>query len=193
MKYYFADGDKKPVGPLPVEALRNLQIAGIISDCTLVIPEGGSEWERYSGLFPKAIPGGLADRIPPIPEVPPDAVPPRPFSPAGSSVPAAYASRVENHIVWIAAFLPLAYWTLDMFYKSLGIPTWLDVPICVGINSLFLSSDAKKLKAMGFHTKPLGSFWLLPIYLFKRTRIVGGENGYAICWLGTFFISLFLK
>ena len=58
MKYYYADSDKKPVGPLPVEALEKLKGAGIITESTMVIPEGASAWKRYSDVFPKIILGG---------------------------------------------------------------------------------------------------------------------------------------
>jgi|ERR1035441_1031288 hypothetical protein len=64
MKYFYADGDNKPVGPLPVEALEDLKAAGIITESTMVIPEGGSEWRAYGDEVPK-IRGNIPSPPPP--------------------------------------------------------------------------------------------------------------------------------
>jgi hypothetical protein len=50
MKYFYADKDNKPVGPLPREALESLKSAGIISDSTMVIEEGASDWKKFSDV-----------------------------------------------------------------------------------------------------------------------------------------------
>ncbi len=65
MRYYYADKDNKPVGPLPQEALDSLKAAGIISDSTMVIEEGGSEWRRFSDAVAARV------SVPPPPPPPP--------------------------------------------------------------------------------------------------------------------------
>ena len=175
MKYYYADSDKKPVGPLPAEALEKLRAAGIIAGATMVIAEGGSAWKRYSDVFQKAIPSDP---------------PPRLFSSDGSTVSAKTSVRVGNNIVWISAFFPLLYLIPNAICKSNGVSTWYVVPVCFFVNGFVLSADEKNLKALGLDTTPLGGSWLVPIYLFKRPDVVGGGYGYAVCWIVTFLISL---
>ena len=34
--------------------------------------------------------------------------------------------------------------------------------------------------------------WVVPVYLFKRPSVAGGGYGYAVLWLITFFIVLFM-
>jgi hypothetical protein len=64
MKYFYADKDNKPVGPLPREALESLKTAGIINDSTMVIEEGASEWKKFSDAL-------MARSAPPPPPPPP--------------------------------------------------------------------------------------------------------------------------
>ncbi len=40
--------------------------------------------------------------------------------------------------------------------------------------------DEKKLKASGYDTKSLGSIWIIPVYLFKRAKMLGQSYGYFI-------------
>lgn len=51
MKYFYADADNKPVGPLQREALESLKAAGVISEATMVIEEGASEWKALRELL----------------------------------------------------------------------------------------------------------------------------------------------
>jgi hypothetical protein len=64
MKYFYADKDNKPVGPLPREALESLRISGVITDSTMVIEEGASEWKKFSDAF-------VSRSAPPPPPPPP--------------------------------------------------------------------------------------------------------------------------
>ena len=70
MKYFYADKDNKPVGPLPREALESLRTCGIIADSTMIVEEGASDWKKITDIFtdqnspappPPPMPGG--DRL----------------------------------------------------------------------------------------------------------------------------------
>jgi len=63
MKYFYADKDNKPVGPLPREALESLKAARIISDSTMVIEEGAAEWVKFSEM-------PMAQQFTPLPPPP---------------------------------------------------------------------------------------------------------------------------
>ncbi len=64
MKYFYADKDNKPVGPLPREALESLKTAGIVSDSSMIVEEGASEWKTFGDIFATQSP---APPPPPIP------------------------------------------------------------------------------------------------------------------------------
>ncbi len=48
--YFYSDTTNEPVGPLPLQKLLHLYKVGVISDETLVIEDGGSEWHRFAAV-----------------------------------------------------------------------------------------------------------------------------------------------
>ena len=81
MKYFYADKDNKPAGPLPREALESLKSAGIISDSTMVIEEGASDWVKFSDV-------PMAQQFTP---------PPPPPMPSAGSPSAGMTARLETY------------------------------------------------------------------------------------------------
>jgi len=99
--------------------------------------------------------------------------------------------QVSHALVWGSAFIPLMGLVLDAILFELGWSTWFTTAIVIGTNILLLTKDEAQLKLQGVNTEPIGAAWLVPVYLFKRVQVVGGGYGYAVCWMVTFFISLF--
>jgi hypothetical protein len=60
--YYYLDAGKNPVGPCPLERLKELHAAGTLNDSTHVAVAGGDSWIPYSQLM-----AGLAN-LPPTPQ-----------------------------------------------------------------------------------------------------------------------------
>jgi hypothetical protein len=90
MPWYYASSEAKPVGPVSLEQLRALRVAGTIFPTTYVIEYTGQPivnwtWRRYSEVFPSApeplpLPAGLPmPPVPPNPSGPP--LPPTPPAP----------------------------------------------------------------------------------------------------------------
>jgi len=50
MKYYYANAQNQPTGPVSVDELRGLLASGSITPATNVIPEGGQQWAPLSSL-----------------------------------------------------------------------------------------------------------------------------------------------
>lgn len=102
------------------------------------------------------------------------------------------ASQVNHALVWVNAFVPLFGSVIGAMVAAMGLSQWIRTLIVICINIALLTQDEKQLKAQGYQTKSLGSAWLVPVYLFKRVQVAGGGYGYAVCWMITFFISIFL-
>lgn len=98
------------------------------------------------------------------------------------------APIVDSTLVWIIAFVPL----IGIFTNRIFNPL-ISLIIVVGLNLSLTASDQSKLKQQGFNTTSLGAWsaFLIPVWLFRRVRLVGGSNDYAIVWIVTFCISLF--
>jgi|GEM_PF-2867718 len=116
--------------------------------------------------------------------------PPAPgMQPPGYTQVGQITPAVDNTLVWILAFVPLIMIFTDRIFNPL-----ISFIIIVGLNIGLSSSDQVKLRTQGFNTAYLSGWNLLliPVWLFRRVRLVGGSNDYAIVWIVTFCISLFV-
>ena len=60
-RYYYVDAQNQAAGPIAMAGLLALKAAGTVSDATLVVLEGGTEWVAFSTLKPAgATPTGAA-------------------------------------------------------------------------------------------------------------------------------------
>ena len=78
VRWYYADANNQPTGPLAANALQSLYQSGTISADTLILPEGGTTWQPYHSVFP-------ANRQ----FVPPPPLPPQPAMQQPVPAPAA--------------------------------------------------------------------------------------------------------
>lgn len=52
LRYYYVDAQNQAAGPIALAGLLALKAAGTVTDATLVVGEGGTEWVAYSTLKP---------------------------------------------------------------------------------------------------------------------------------------------
>ncbi|MFU0833964.1 MAG: hypothetical protein ACFWUC_13640 [Oscillospiraceae bacterium] len=162
--YYEINGERR--GPVSQSSIIQLYHSGIIQRETLVWKQGYPDWR------PLSQPGLISQNA---------AVPP-PVS----------GSAVDNTIVWWLAFMPILGSIIEYIVAvSIGVGSESLWFITLGLNIWLCSLDEKKLKAAGYNTQKIGSAWLIPAYLFKRAKMLGQSNGYAIVWCITFAILLF--
>ena len=93
---------------------------------------------------------------------------------------------VSNLIIWMLALSPIVgiFFELSGFVLiGLPIPIFPDV-VVLALSIYFGYVDQKKLKTIGHDTSKMGPPWLLPIYLFKRARILKHKLTYLIVWCG---------
>jgi len=85
------------------------------------------------------------------------------------------------------AFVPLLSILTNLVFPNLSF--W----IVGGVNLGLLWVDESNIKKQGYNTKYLSWFWLLlPVWMFKRAKLVGGSNWYAITYLVMLVLSLIL-
>lgn len=174
--YYTSAGQR--IGPVSGADLRQLLSENKINgDTPLWKPELGAQWKalRETDL------GVLV---------------------AGGPPPVA-GNQIGNSLVWAVAVLPL----VSGFIRSMlieaslesGSETTAQWPTVVGVFALILNValnllDERKLEEAGHGGKWLTAFALIltPVYLFMRASRLKQIPSYAIVWLITFFISLYV-
>jgi hypothetical protein len=103
--------------------------------------------------------------------------------------------EVNNSIVWVLALAPLigsfiqgfivGVFYGDNWFWHYGKFWW----ITIALNILLCYLDDNKLKESGIKTDSLGSTWLIPIYLYKRSELLNDGKAYFIVWIVTFTLT----
>lgn len=161
-----------------------------------------------------ATPENVAGTPPPVPEnagtpsatpeaaAPAAAAVPVPAPEASAAEAAAAAPRVSAEdastnrlIAWLIACVPLMGSLITLF-TGIGASSWGASAIlyCV-LNSIFCSIDESRLKKQGFDTSSCSWFWgalLVPVYIYRRARLVGDDNSYFIGWFVMLGVSMFV-
>jgi hypothetical protein len=101
-------------------------------------------------------------------------------------------SAVNNTYVWILAFAPIIG---SIFEGLVGVVTGISLGslwiITVVLNVVLCNFDEKKLRNAGYDTSKLGSYFVVPIYLYNRTKLLKQNYGYFITWCLVFLLLLF--
>ena len=99
---------------------------------------------------------------------------------------------VNNTYVWILAFAPFLGMILEVIVAiSLPFPAkniWI---VTVALNLILSYLDEQKLKHAGYDISKLGSFFIVPLYLYNRTKLLKQNYGYFITWCIVFLLLLF--
>ena len=98
---------------------------------------------------------------------------------------------VDNTIIWVLAFAPIIGLFLEQFFSGLtGASEGALWFITLGLNIVLGYMDEKKLKAAGHDTSQMGAVWLVPVYLFKRAKVLKHNYAYFIVWCVLFALLL---
>ena len=111
----------------------------------------------------------------------------QPESSLEHGAPPEYAvAPASNLIIWILALSPIVGICFELIgFVLLGLPVLILPDIVVIALSIYFGYvDQKKLKVSGHDTSKMGPPWLVPIYLFKRARILKHKLSYLIVWCG---------
>ena len=100
---------------------------------------------------------------------------------------------VDNRIVWLLAFAPIISGIIESQVQNIfEIERNLWV-LGLIVNVALSMFDEKKLNEAGHNTRALGlgSAWLVPVYLFKRAKVLKHNKAYFVVWIVSFFFDLF--
>lgn len=159
--HYSADGRR--FGPVS-----EAQIAGLIKEKK--ITEQSLVWNKSMPDWQPVLTSKFADLVR-DPTVPPPLT----------------GAAVGNTIVWVLAFAPLVGFLLDSILTGMtGLPGFLTLVLNIGLGY----ADEKKLRAAGHDTSKMGGAWLVPVYLFKRAKILRQNYAYFIVWCVSFVLML---
>ena len=168
--YYSQEG--KRIGPVNENSLKQLAGSGAINGKTLVWQSGMPDWTIAHQTNLASLFASTQNEPPPL-----------------------IGEAVDNNLVWVIALAPLISGILRVFISMfLGMPAYKFWWIAIILNVSLCVADENKLKIAGYDTKGMGiwAFLLVPVYLFIRASRLKQDNSYAIVWLVTFFISIFI-
>jgi hypothetical protein len=100
-------------------------------------------------------------------------------------------TAVGSGLAWLLAFAPLLGLMLEGFLAG-AMQTHISNLwwVTVILNVLIAGADEKVLKRAGHDTSKMGSIFLIPVYLYKRSEILKHGKGYFIVWCVGFLLVL---
>lgn len=179
--YYNYNGQKK--GPFTEsEMIRNIN-TGVIKRGELVFKDGNVNWVPIENST-------LGHHI----HTPPPLV----------------GDAVSNGTIWWVAFAPLISFILTIVilnfaweqYIATEKADWLqlykfvsdwNVIIYIIINLIFVSIDSRKLQNAGHDTSKFGAIFLIPVYIWKRNKMLQKTQFSFILWIFFSFNDFFLQ
>ncbi|MCJ0765364.1 DUF4339 domain-containing protein [Variovorax terrae] len=173
--FYEENGQRK--GPVSEAGIVQLIKTSVLSKGSSVWKQGSPDWSRVEDT---ALRVHFDDSTPP------------PLS----------GEHIDNTVVWVLAFAPLIGAVLE--YVVAGIvhrgnqyaaqsamdsnKYWF---VTVGLNIALAYFDEKRLVAAGHNTdKFKGWTWLVPVYLYQRSKATKQNLAYFIVWIACFVLML---
>lgn len=167
VEWHYSTGGQR-VGPVSEDQISGLIKTGKINDESMV-------WNRSLPEWQPILSSKFADIV-----RDPNAPPPL------------TGEAVNNTLIWVLAFAPLIGVFFEGFFSAMtGIPRQSFWFITLLLNIILGYADEKKLKAAGHDTSKMGAAWLVPVYLFKRAKILKHNYAYFIVWCVLFGLMLF--
>lgn len=98
----------------------------------------------------------------------------------------------SNTLIWILAFAPFLGLFLQGFMSGIsGINVghlWI-VPII--LNTFLAYQDSKQLDKAGVDISEIGAYWLIPVYMYNRSKHLGESFVPFGIWCVCFFLIIF--
>ncbi len=100
------------------------------------------------------------------------------------------ATHVSDALVWIVSVLPLAGLLVVQALDLGALGSFLLFFIAY---SALCFADERALKTAGYDVSTLGVWWLflIPVYLWKRAKLLKQVPAYFWVWIGCVVVSLF--
>jgi hypothetical protein len=120
----------------------------------------------------------------------------------GSAPPPLSGEHINNTLVWVLAFAPIIGYLLEwmvagavhgnnQFAAQLAMANSKYWFITLALNIALAFFDEKRLKIAGHDTKKFkGWVWLVPVYLYQRSKATKQNLAYFIVWIVCFVLVL---
>lgn len=102
----------------------------------------------------------------------------------------AQTQQVDNTLVWTLAFAPILGAILEQVLRNTLGHAKIFSLATLALNIVLALQDEKKLKQLGYNVEQLGGAWLIPVYLFKRAKMLNHNLAYFIVWIVCFALLL---
>ena len=110
--------------------------------------------------------------------------------------------RVDDRLVWVLAFMPLLGDIFEglvagviygnSFQATLAVRNGHFWWVTLAVNIALCWRDEKNLRAAGVDTSAFGKMlWLIPVYLYQRSKALGHTPAYFITWCVCFAFLIF--
>jgi len=173
--WYYEWGGKR-LGPLALAEMQALITKGTLSHGSLVWRAGMSGWAPIESTE-------LGEQL------------------MRTTPPPLSGIAINNSVVWLLAVSPVL---IGLLRYALALADahgsdaladrlmnqnryWAAGPlVCIALSYW----DEAVLKKAGVNTNQLGQAWLVPVYLFKRAKVLAQSPAYAWVWLGLFILGV---
>lgn len=104
---------------------------------------------------------------------------------------AASPSQVTDGFAWTLAVLPIILVLVNAVLLASYSPGWVSYAISFALGSGLVIADSKRLEARGYKLNMWLGFFLIPVYLYNRSRMLKQGQAMLITWSVLFVLSLF--
>lgn len=98
------------------------------------------------------------------------------------------SAEVTDVYVWIVAVAPIAL-TILLYLVGITDEMWISWIIWFAFNTIFCALDDSQIQKAYKVPPDLWYLGVIPVYLYKRSNIVGDNKAYFWTWLGCCFLS----
>lgn len=117
-----------------------------------------------------------------------NAPPDRPLPSASATL---WGMDVVNTFVWILALVPLVGTAVEwMLVVLFDVSTAATAVMFLILNGCLCYLDERALQQLGYPTERLGRTWLVPTYLYYRSRMLGHDDRFLIIWCVCFALII---
>lgn len=164
--WYYANNGK-PVGPFDAETFKDMVANGEVKEDTSVW-NGQGDWKKAKDT--NVFENHKSDNL--------------------TAPPPLKSQDIDNKFVWWVVAVPIIGSILELMFSGVfGAAAFL---IYLIPNIALCAIDERKLKEAG-HEAP-STFWviLVPVYLWKRAKLLSQSKIFFFAWIVSFLISIFI-
>jgi hypothetical protein len=103
---------------------------------------------------------------------------------------------VTDTYFWAITAVPVLLAIADLAIGasfSSSVSSGISIILAIGINIALVVADSKQLRAQGIEVNPLIGIVLVPLYLYRRSKLTGRTQAGLLVWVASFIVSFLLS